>query len=69
MPTGEYWCETIIFTRKEPAQARVSTDIFDDGLRGETCSGTCITLAQYPIILAMHSVHFANFLRGIYAAD
>ena len=50
-------------TRKGPAQARVSTNIFHDGLKTETCSDTRITLAQYPIILAVHSVHFANFLR------
>ena len=56
-------------TRKGPAQARVSTDIFHDGLRRETCSDTRITREQYPIILAVHSVHFANFLRGIYAAE
>ena len=56
-------------TRKGTAPARVSTDIFHDGLRRETCSDTRITLAQYPIILAVHSVHFANFLRGIYAAE
>ena len=56
-------------TRKEPAQARVSTDIFHDGLREETCSETRITLAQYPISLSVLSVHFANFLRGIYAAE
>ena len=61
--------ENIDVTRKGPAQARVSTDIFHDGLRRETCSDTRITLAQYPIILAVHSVHFANFLRGIYAAE
>ena len=54
-----------ICTRKGHAQARVSTDIFHDGLRRETCSDTRITLAQYRIILAVHSVHFANFLRGI----
>ena len=48
------------YTRKGPAQARVSTDIFHDGLRRETCSDTRITLAQYPIILAVHSVHFAK---------
>ena len=52
-------------TRKGPAQARVSTDIFHDGVRRETCSDVRITLAQYPNILAVHSVHFANFLRGI----
>ena len=51
-------------TRKGSPQARVSMDIFHDGLRRETCSDTRITLAQYPIILAVHSVHFANFLRG-----
>ena len=50
-------------------QAQVSTAIFHDGLRRETCSDTRITLAQYPIILAVHSVHFANFLRGSYAAE
>ena len=48
-------------TRKGPAHARVSTDIFHDGLRRETCSDTRITLAQYLIILVVHSVHFANF--------
>ena len=52
-----------------PAQARVSMDIFHDGLKRETCSDTRITLAQCPIILAVHSVHFANFLRVIYAAE
>ena len=59
----------VVYTRKGPAQARVSTDIFHDGLRRETCSDTRIPLAQYPIILAVHTVHFANFLRGIYAAE
>ena len=44
---------------------RVSTDIFHDGLRRETCSDIRIMLAQSPIILAMPSVHFANFLRDI----
>ena len=43
--------------------------IFHDGLRRETCSDTRITLAQYPIILAGYSVHFANFLRFFYAAE
>ena len=57
------------YSTKGPAQARVSMDIFLDGLRSEICSDTRITLAQYPIILAVHSVHFANFLRGIYAAE
>ena len=56
-------------TSKGTAQARVSTDIFHDGIRRETCCDTHITLVQYPIILAMHSVHFANFFRGIYAAE
>ena len=45
-------------TRKGPAQARVSMDIFHDGLRRETCSDTRV-----------HYVHFANCLRGIYAAE
>ena len=31
----------IIYTRKGPAQARISTEIFHDGLRRETCSDTC----------------------------
>ena len=58
-------CLYVRVTRKGPAQAGRSTDIFIDGLRRETCSDVRITLAQYPIILAVHSVHFANFLRGI----
>ena len=59
-----------INTRKGSAQARVSTDIFHDCLRREICSDTPITLAQYLIIFfAVHSVHFANFLRGIYAEE
>ena len=57
--------KSFIDTSKGPAQVRVSMDIFHDGLRRKTC----ITLAQYPIILAVHSVHFANFLRTIYAAE
>ena len=31
----------IVCTRKGPLQVRVSTDIFLDGLRRETCSNTC----------------------------
>ena len=58
----------VYLTRKGPAQARVSMDILHDGLRRETCSDTHITLALYPIILVVHSVYFANFLRGINAA-
>ena len=46
-------------------QARVSTDIFHDGLRRETCSDVQITLAQFAIRLAVHSAHFANVLKGI----
>ena len=42
--------ETFNMTRKGPAQARMSTDIFHDSLRRETCSDTSITLAKYPII-------------------
>ena len=56
--------DTILYiTRKEPAQVQVSTAIFHDGVRRKTCSDTRITLAQYPIIMAVHSVHFANPLR------
>ena len=54
---------TLDSTRKGPAQAWVSTDIFHDGLRKETCSDTHIILVQ------MHSVHFANILWDIYAAE
>ena len=65
MVQGMPQSQTTHKTRKGPAQARVSTGIFHDGLRRETCSDVRITLAQYPIILAVHSAHFANFLRGI----
>ena len=58
----------IQYTRTGPAQARVSTDIFHESLK-ETCSDTRITLVQYPIILAAHSVHFAKFLRVVYTAE
>ena len=52
---------TTTTTRKGPVQARVSTDIFHDGLRRETWNDTRITRAQYPIMLAVHSVRVANF--------
>ena len=54
-----------MITMKGPAQARVSTDIFHDGFRRETCSDARITLAQYPIILTVHSVCklFKGYLR------
>ena len=52
------------FTRKGPAQARVSTDIFHDGLRRETCSDSRITLAKYPIIIGRASCPFCKLFKG-----
>ena len=57
--------ESIAFTILKKG-TRKHGHFFHDGLRRETCSDTRLTLAQYPIILDVHSVHFANFLRGIY---
>ena len=68
-PSKVNFAMILLYARKGPAQARVSMDIFHDGLRRETYSDTRITLAQYPIILVVHSVHFATFLRGIYAVE
>ena len=67
--SSKYPIKFYLIFRKGPAQAWVSTDIFYDGLRRKIRSDTRVTLAQYSIILAVHSVHFQNFLRRIYAAE